>query len=282
MSQNKLKVIINADDLGISLDVNAQIEKCIREGLVSSSSLIVNAPFFNEGVTIAKHYPSVSIGIHLNLIEFAPLTNLAIFKEYGIVDDNGSFVDGAIFHASIDDRLKQAIFEEWDAQICKFKDSGLIPSHIDSHQHTHTILPLQDVLCRLMDKHQICKVRRKMVPSVRVMFHERKHPTVILDKSKSIVSPRKSILARRIRLFVVIYRSKKWNRQMKSRYKITDEFLALRYFRFFIEKGFPMKSGTVELMCHPGHVSYQAETESMANVLSMVKEDIEIISYNAL
>ena len=81
--KNNIKVIINADDLGISLDVNRRIEECINMGVVSSTTLLVNAPAFDDGVRIAKQHTQVSVGIHLNLIEFAPLTNSDVFKKYG-------------------------------------------------------------------------------------------------------------------------------------------------------------------------------------------------------
>lgn len=75
------RLIINADDLGMSAEVNAQIEKGITLGVLTSSSLMANAPEFNDGVRIAKQYPRVSVGVHLNIIEYAPLTNQEIFKK---------------------------------------------------------------------------------------------------------------------------------------------------------------------------------------------------------
>ena len=70
-------------------------------------------------------------------MEYTPLTNYEIFKKNGIVGDDGSFINGAIFVTPINDELKQAIYEEWDAQISRMENSGLIPTHAYSHQHTH-------------------------------------------------------------------------------------------------------------------------------------------------
>ena len=69
------RLIINSDDLGMSCEVNKQIEDCIRLGCITSSTLMANAPAFDGGVRIAKQYPQISVGVHLNIIEFAPLTN---------------------------------------------------------------------------------------------------------------------------------------------------------------------------------------------------------------
>ena len=87
------KIIINADDLGYSLWVNGEIERCIVSGVVTSSTLMANAPGFKDGVRIAKQYPHISIGVHLNLVEFAPLTNLEIFRKHGIVGGDGNFIE---------------------------------------------------------------------------------------------------------------------------------------------------------------------------------------------
>lgn len=281
MMNSKLRVIINADDLGISLKVNKQIEECIKQGVVSSTTLLVNAPAFKDGVRIAKSHPHVSVGIHLNLIEFAPLTNAEVFQEFGIVDTDGNFIEDAIFVANCkDERLKQAIFEEWDAQICKFKASGIIPTHIDSHEHTHTIIALQDVLCRVMDKHGIKHVRRKIIPSIRLMLKRRKHPNPVkLDKTKAVTPKRHNVLYRRLRVFFVKYQSALWNRQMSKRYMMTDSFFAFRIFYSYRDIINPGK--VVELMCHPGHTSYQTETDSLIKDSSW-HQNMNIISYKDL
>ncbi len=276
-----IRAIVNADDLGISLSVNKQIEDGIKQGVVSSTTLLVNAPAFEDGVRIAKLYQHVSVGVHLNLIEFAPLTNVDVFKEFGIVGCDGNFVEGAIFIANCSDELlRKAVFEEWDAQITKFEAAGLKPTHIDSHEHTHTIIPLMDVLCAVMDKHGIKHVRRKMIPSIRLMLKGRNHSdTVHLDKSKAVARKKRNVLYRRFHVFVAKYNSICWNRRMSKRYVLTDSFYAFRAFnsnRDVIHLG-----KTVELMCHPGHKSYQSETESLFSTKKWL-EDVTIVSYDNL
>ena len=277
------KLIINADDLGISKEVNSSIEDCIKKGVVSSSTLMANAPAFDDGVRIAKQYSRVSVGVHLNIIQFAPLTNSDLFKRHGIVGDDGSFVEGAIFCVPIDEELKEAIFEEWDAQITKIEATGLIPTHCDSHQHTHTIDALQDVLCRVMDKHGIRKVRRKLIPSIILMIRSRRRPAVRFDKSKAMMPIKHNVVYRRLRLFWVIYSCYNWNRRMKQRYLLTDSFFAFNSFyydRKYLKLG--GKKAIVELMCHPGLVEFREETEYLLMSDSwQTKKDV-IVSYNDL
>lgn len=259
------KMIINADDLGMSHEVNSQIEKCINLGCITSCSLMANAPAFEEGVTIAKKYPQISVGVHLNLIEFAPLTNTLIFRRHGLLSDDGSFIEGAIFCVPIDVELKRAVFEEWDAQLTKVEQAGLTPSHCDSHEHTHTITGLQAVLQQVLEKHHVTKVRRKVVPSIRMMIHARKQPILVqLDKSKAMLPIKRNIIYRRLHIFTVIRNNRRWNKALMGKYTMTDAFYSFREFysnRDLLNHG--NKIVAIELMCHPGNVHFQNETEKL-------------------
>lgn len=280
--KNKIRVIVNADDLGISLEVNSQIEECIKQGVVSSTTLLVNAPAFEDGVRIAKQYTNVSVGIHLNLVEFAPLTNTDVFRDFGIVGSDGNFIEGAIFIADCNnERLKRAVFEEWDAQLCKFKSFGINPTHIDSHQHTHTIIGLQEALCEVMKKHNITKVRRKMVPSIRLMLKGRQQTTAVkLDKSKAVVSKKRNVFYRRFHVFVAKYYGNKWNRQMAKHFVMTDSFYAFRH--FYSNLNDLRIRNTIELMCHPGHTAYENESNELINNQSWLSGEYKLISYGEL
>jgi predicted glycoside hydrolase/deacetylase ChbG (UPF0249 family) len=277
------RLIVNADDLGMSREVNSQIEECIRRGCITSSTLMANAPDFEGGVRIAQQYPQISVGVHLNIIEFAPLTNLDIFRRYGIIDQAGQFIDGAIFFVPINDELRNAIFEEWDAQISRVEATGIRPTHCDSHQHTHTIKELQEPLCQVLDRHHIKRVRRKTVPSIRLMFRTKSHQTVKLDKSKAIQPKQRNVLYRRLRLFWVKYQSCLWNRKMTARYIMTDRFYPFRYF-FDFPKYLNLggNNAIIELMCHPGNKPYQSETDNLIRDNSWLPNGYELISYNDL
>lgn len=278
------RIIINADDLGMSPEVNAQIERCINLGVVTSSTLMANAPEFEEGVRIAKQYPHVSIGVHLNIIEFAPLTNLDVFEKHGVVGNDGCFIEGAVFNTPVDDELRQAIFEEWDAQISKVENAGICPTHVDSHEHTHTMVLLQDVLCRVLDKHGIKKVRRKVIPSIRLMWRSRRQPKIVeLDKSKAKTSKKRSIVYRRFHIFAVRYSSKRWNRIMCSKYSMADAFFSFRDFyanRDILNLG--GQSSTIELMCHPGNRPFNLESEIMMKDTEWLDDNYMLTSYHKL
>ena len=277
-------LIINADDLGLSDYVNSQIERCIELGVVTSSSLMANAPAFEEGVKIAKRHTSVSVGVHLNLIEFAPLTNREVFQKHGLLDSNGNFIDGAALAVSYDEALKQAVFEEWDAQITKIEEAGLIPTHCDSHEHTHAVEALQEVLCKVMDKHNITKLRRRIVPSIRLILRESKQTTTVqFDKSNTVQPKRRNVIYRRIHFFVVKYKSWNWNRKMSKRYKLTNASYSFQSFysnRDVLHLG--GKSSFVELMVHPGNIPFQGETDLLMKDKSWLDNSYTLGTYRNL
>ncbi len=277
------KLIINADDLGMSDYVNSQIECCIELGVVYSSSLMANAPAFEGGVRIAKKNPQISVGIHLNIVEFAPLTNNEVFRNHGMLDGSGNFIDGAAFVVIYDEELKKAVFEEWDAQITKMEQSGLTPTHCDSHQHTHTIDSLQDILCKVMDKHHITRVRRKSIPSIRLMLRARRQISLIrLDKSRAVHPKKRNIIYRRLHLFVVKYKNWNWNKKMSKKYIMTDAFYS--FSNFYLNRDLLRlggESSSLELMCHPGNVPFQNETDKLKNK-SWMDDCYKMISYQML
>lgn len=277
------KLIINADDLGISKEVNQKIEECIKLGCITSSTLMANAPAFDDGVRIAKQYPQISVGVHLNLIEFSPLTNRDVFTKHGIVGNEGHFIEGAIFCITIDEELKNAVFEEWDAQITKVEQAGLIPSHCDSHQHTHTIPALCDVLCKVLDKHNINHVRLAIVPSVCLILREKKQPIKHIRNNGAVRPPKRNFISRRLRFFILKYKSIRWNHSISNVFSTTHCCYAFRHF-YYDSKFLSLGNGesTIELMCHPGHKAYQDETDKLMRNKTWLPTNYKLFSYKDL
>ena len=54
------RLIVNADDFGLSTSVNQAVVRAYREGILTSASLMVNEPGFDEAVRLAKENPSPS------------------------------------------------------------------------------------------------------------------------------------------------------------------------------------------------------------------------------
>lgn len=257
------KVIINADDLGISLSVNKEIEKAINDGIISSATIIVNGDAFDDAVRIALSYPQISFGIHLNLIEFKSLTFSKKFKSCGVVDANDVFIEKAIYKVkSFDKELKDAIYEEFREQIQKLLDNGIVPSHLDSHQHVHSYFPLMNIIIKLSKEFNIKKIRRPIPMSIGLIMHNRQFETVKIESDKKRTNNKKSFLIRGIKLIINVLKEKYWVYNVKKIATVADSFYAYRilYYNYSYLKN-RTNSKVIELMCHPGHPAYETETK---------------------
>lgn len=70
-----MKIILNADDFGMTHEANLGIEKAMQEGYCSQTSVVANTNYFDEAVEIAqKHGFMDKVGLHINLFDGTPLT----------------------------------------------------------------------------------------------------------------------------------------------------------------------------------------------------------------
>ncbi|MBF0110665.1 MAG: ChbG/HpnK family deacetylase [Magnetococcales bacterium] len=148
--------VINADDLGISPEVNEKIFSLLDGGQLKSASLLVNGPAIAAAVARVAAYPHCSFGVHLNLTYGPPLTCNEDLNP--ILDGNGMF-----FEEFDRDRLtpavQEAVFEEWRVQVETARAMGVAVSHLDSHHHVHRIAALLPCLTRLQRQLRIDRLR---------------------------------------------------------------------------------------------------------------------------
>lgn len=149
-------LIINADDLGASKGINDEIFELMSEGLVTSASIMANAPAFEHAVSRMEKFPTCSFGVHLNLTAFAPL---GLMKGMEQVIDVHGHLSPALFKTSINSATRAAAYQELVMQVTRAIDAGIPVSHFDSHQHVHTIPKLLPVFKRLQRTFGIRKVR---------------------------------------------------------------------------------------------------------------------------
>ncbi|MCR5746611.1 MAG: ChbG/HpnK family deacetylase [Lachnospiraceae bacterium] len=137
-----LKLIINADDLGISEDVNEAIAECFRKRFITSTTLMVNMEYADEGVELAKKSGwHERVGLHLNLTSGRPLTDeIKRFKCFCRSDGtfNAAFAKKTFSRLYLSKNEIAAARIEADAQIRKYLSYGLGDRHLDSHHHVHT------------------------------------------------------------------------------------------------------------------------------------------------
>jgi len=123
-------VIVNADDLGLSLGVNEGIAVAHDHGIVTSASLMVLQVAAEEAAAWARTRPGLSLGIHLDLCEWDYCDDEWVLRYE---------------RAPLDDAAKVAT--EVVRQLDHFREiTGAAPTHVDCHQHVHRDEPARSVI----------------------------------------------------------------------------------------------------------------------------------------
>jgi hopanoid biosynthesis associated protein HpnK len=132
------RLIVNADDFGLSTSVNTAVIRAHRDGILTTASLMVNEPGFDEAVALAKQNPKLGVGLHLSLL--CGRSALPPEQIPGLVNAHGEFSSKPIaaglryfFNRSLREQLRAEIH----AQFAKFHATGLPLDHVNGHLHLH-------------------------------------------------------------------------------------------------------------------------------------------------
>lgn len=277
-----IKIIINADDLGANKIINNEIERFIKNGLISSATIMANGLDFNGVEKIVRLHPEISFGAHLNLVEFSSLTKSAVFRKYGLTDSNDNFIYQKIFDLHFTDELLHAIKLELIAQIQKIKDSGINISHFDGHQHCHSIYEIYPIIIQLTKEFKINKIRRKIPPIspfkhiLNIFYKKQSGSNIeIVSQYDNKKNSRKTILNYVKRYVQAVI----WNFNASKEFKLTDSFYSYEQF-CILAKNKKVVNKTIELMCHPGLDEFNIESKSLEkNELDNYIDSYILISY---
>jgi chitin disaccharide deacetylase len=137
-SPEKRRLIVNADDFGLSTSVNEAVIRAHSDGILTTASLMVNEPGFEEAVKLAKENPSLGVGLHLTFL----MGHAALQPEKipGLVNARGEFTNspvGAGMGYFFKRGLREQLRAEIHAQFEKFHATGLKLDHVNGHLHLH-------------------------------------------------------------------------------------------------------------------------------------------------
>jgi predicted glycoside hydrolase/deacetylase ChbG (UPF0249 family) len=123
-------LIVNGDDFGQSAGINRGIIVSHESGILTSASLMVRWPHAADAAAYSRSHPAFSVGLHLDLGEFA-------FR-------NGEWVR---LYYVVDERDATAVEREIASQLVAFQRMmRREPTHIDSHQHAHRSEPARSIV----------------------------------------------------------------------------------------------------------------------------------------
>ena len=148
------KLIVNADDFGLTEGNTIAHVLCHEDGILTSTTLMVNMPFAPLAVALSKKHPKLGVGIHLTLTMGRPVLE----GKKTFTDDEGNFRKQKTYAAGYPDQEvnNDEVYAEWKAQMEKFIDMmGKKPTHIDSHHHVHLRDNLYPVARRLAKEYDL-------------------------------------------------------------------------------------------------------------------------------
>lgn len=228
-----MRIIVNADDLGINEAVNDAIFDGLRVGTITSSTLLANGPAIKAATQNLHFFPMCSFGVHLNLTEFEPLWPESRSTLAAILNQEGHFNGNTIREVHIGRRMLGAIFREWCCQIENLIALGVEPSHFDAHHHVHTIPQMLPVLRALRRRYKVKRIRIS-----RNMYEDWERPgRSLLAKKRAYNFALRAIGFRTTRVF-------------------TDLTTFVR-----LCAAEPPGSDTAELMTHPGSLPRNEEAD---------------------
>jgi predicted glycoside hydrolase/deacetylase ChbG (UPF0249 family) len=140
-------IIVNADDFGMSSEVNAAVIKAFQRSLISSATIMANMPAFDDACALVRRYDLTgTIGLHLNFTSGRPLS--AHIARCSRFCDSSGYWRAQRQHFVLSQEEQTALETEIIAQFSACERRGITPSHWDSHHHVHTEPGIAPVVIR--------------------------------------------------------------------------------------------------------------------------------------
>ncbi len=288
------RLIINADDFGLTAGVNRAIVEAHEGGIVTSATLMANGQAFDEAVSLAQSRPRLGVGCHIVLVDGAPLVRETATDS--LLDPRSRTAGAPRFREGISKFAALALLgrlapdeieAEAAAQIGKLQSSGIAVTHLDSHKHTHMF---PQVFRPLLRAAQACGVR-----AIRNPFER-------LRGSQLVARP--GLWRRWIEVGILGSLARQFREAVRqARVTTPDGTFAIvvtgaldeRLLRRMLEH---LPDGTWELVCHPGyndcdlqniHTRLRESREQELRILTsqstrdlLVANGVEVISYRDL
>lgn len=288
------KLIVNADDFGLTEGVNRAILDGHTNGLITSTTLMANGMAFDSAVAARSTAPALGIGVHLNLTQGRPVSRPSLVPS--IVTSEGSFYSspGMLVRQILKRRVRLGDVEtELRSQIDKVASAGISITHLDSHKHIHLIPQFFSVVVKLAREYGIACIRCPIEPASSALGP-------LLSGSRGPMRVTRQYLLGRALSTLAVLQSKKLTGAGLHRperfYGLGQTgFLDAEILEALLRR---LPEGTSELMCHPGYVDeallktrtrlrIQRETELEALTSQTLREliaelGIELISYDKL
>ncbi|GAL13594.1 cellobiose phosphotransferase system YdjC-like protein [Vibrio astriarenae] len=133
-----MKLIINADDFGLTKQVNRAIVQAMQNGVVTSTTLMTNQPATEHAIKLIKEHQLDNIGLHVTLTSGRPISPIKNVAD--LIDENGQFLTYSELSKLSESIPPEQVYTEAMSQYRFAVSRGVNLTHIDSH-HFAAFLP---------------------------------------------------------------------------------------------------------------------------------------------
>lgn len=158
------QLTVTCDDCGLSEGINSATADLHERGIATAASIITNFPAAQHAFDLFARYPTLELGVHLNLSDGYPLTEIKRLSP--LTWNDGRFQPKGILHLRAffpGASFLELAEAELRAQIEVFVQAGLRPKHLTTHHHFHSISSLRGIVLRLADEYGVSWVRAHRV-----------------------------------------------------------------------------------------------------------------------
>ncbi len=162
------RLIVNADDFGLTSGINQAVIALHRTGALTSTTLMAAAPKFQEAVELAQQYPTLGVGCHVVLVDGIPVSPPHTIPT--LLDSDSRFPAfrstlGRFARDLLLGRIDpQHILLEATAQMQRLQTNGVVVTHLDTHKHTHMFPRVLEPVLQAARKCGIHKIRNPFEP----------------------------------------------------------------------------------------------------------------------
>ena len=142
-------LVVNADDFGFTRDVNAGIVRAHREGILTATTLMASGDAFDDALRLSRENPTLDIGVHLQMVQGRSTAQPDRQLPETVTQLIRDLLAG-----------KWDVFAELSAQVERILATGIKPTHLDTHKHTHLLPAVLDAVARVSEKYNIHWVRK--------------------------------------------------------------------------------------------------------------------------
>jgi len=267
------RLIVNADDFGLTAGINQAIMEGHRDGLISSTSLLANGEAFADAIAVSRRAPRLGVGIHLNLTEGKPVASASSVSS--LINSCGFFArkPAGLWRAMLLGLVRATEIErELHAQVEKVLAAGIVPTHLDSHKHVHALPALGKMSVKLACQYGIGAIRcvAETWPALGCLLGR-------------FPRARGKIWRQRLNSLALSVLSCAWRRELpkagvacaKQFYGVTPTgFLDEEVLREILRR---LPDGESELMCHPGFVD-QALRQTPTRLLEQREKEYQALT----